>query len=319
MAAPAEVVSFLRAHASGAEPWQATVYELDGAGDGFAGYRVVSTKTAEPKLAGELVARLASDRSYASYRCEAPPLGVRLERDGAALSFVADCRLRIDGTRDVAGFSPEMLGFMRQLEAMTVPCKWARLDYFDLELCVDKTMRYSGGGELMLLSGFASCQQVMISDWPLSGGKDTRRVGTVDVSCSPRDTPACAALCDSLRPTPNSTATASFPEGLPVIRSISMGGLGGDEGTTKIWRDGTVVFSGNSCRKLRGARAKISPEKVTELLARLAFEARFGEDNRPNCDDCGYTRVVMHVGSDVVEVYGRAPKLISDAVGPNPC
>jgi hypothetical protein len=194
-----------------------------------------------------------------------------------------------------------------------------RLDYFDLELCVDKTMRYAGGGDLMLLSGFAGCEQVTISDRPLRGAKDTRRVGTVEVSCSPRDIPACAAICDSLRPTPNSTATASFPKGPPVIRSENMGGFDGGGGTTKIWRDGTVVFDGNGCRKLRGARTKISPEIVTELLTRLAIEARFGQDNRPDCYDCGYTSVVMFVGNDVVEVYGQAPRLVFDAVGRNPC
>ena len=194
-----------------------------------------------------------------------------------------------------------------------------RLDYFDLELCVDKTMRFSGGGDLMLLSGFASCEQLSIGDWPQPDAKDTRRVGTLEVSCSPRDIPGCAAICDSLRPTPNSTATATFPKGPPVIRSMSGGGIAGGGGTTKIWRDGTVVLGGNSCRKLRGARTKISPEKVTELLARLAIESRFGEDTRPDCADCPYTRVVMFVGDDVVEVYGHAATLVFDAVGQNPC
>lgn len=212
MAAPVEVVSFLRAHGSGATPWQVKVYALDGAGDGFGGYRVVSAKTAEPVLADELIARLANDGSYASYRCEAPPFGVRIERDGAALSFVADCRVRIDGTRDVAGFSPEMLVFMMKLEATTVPCKWVRLDYFDLEVCVDKTMHYAGGAEMTLLSGI-TCPQVVISGLHLPGD-NTRRIGSVDVSCSHRDSSACAAICDSLRPTPNSTATATFPRAL---------------------------------------------------------------------------------------------------------
>ena len=210
-----------------------------------------------------------------------------------------------------------MLVFMRQLEATTAPCKWVRLDYFDLELCVDKTMRYSGGAEFTSLSGFARCPQLSITDWPLHGAEEMRRVGTVEVSCSPRDIQGCAAICDSLRPTPNSTATASFPKGPPVIRSMTSDGLAGGGGTTNIWRDGTVVFDGNKCRKLRGARTKISPEKVTELLARLALEARFGQDNRPQCADCGYTRVVMLDGDDFVEVYGSA--LVFDAVGPNPC
>lgn len=316
MAAPVEVVSFLRAHGSGATPWQVKVYALDGAGDGFGGYRVVSAKTAEPVLADELIARLANDGSYASYRCEAPPFGVRIERDGAALSFVADCRVRIDGTRDVAGFSPEMLVFMMKLEATTVPCKWVRLDYFDLEVCVDKTMHYAGGAEMTLLSGI-TCPQVVISGLHLPGD-NTRRIGSVDVSCSHRDSSACAAICDSLRPTPNSTATATFPEGPPEIRSTTGGGFSGDTHTTTIWHDGTVVFSGTRCRKLRAARTRLDPQQVTELLARLASE-RSAEDTRAPCADCVSTRVLMLVGDELVELYGQAATIISAAVGRNPC
>src|SRR4029079_10433161 len=118
----------------------------------------------------------------------------------------------------------------------------------------------------MGLSGLA-CDQLEISGWQVPGDKKTRRVGTGDVSCSPRDTAACAAICDSMRPTPNSTATASFPEGAPVIRLTAGSGWGGQQ-TTKIWRDGTVVFSDGKCRKLRGARTKISSQQVTQLIAR---------------------------------------------------
>lgn len=316
MAAPAEVVSFLRTHA-GDRSRKVTVYELAGAGTGFGGYRVASTTVAEPTLADELIARLSDDRSYASYGCRGvAPLGVRIEAGGAALSFVIDCHVRIDGTRDVAEISPEMLVFRLRLEAKTVPCEWVRLDYFDLELCVDRTMRYGGGMDPTLLSGLG-CPQVVISSWQ-PGRKDMRRIGTVDVSCSPRNTPDCAAICDSLRPTPNSAATASFPADPPVIRSITGGGLDGHQQITTIWRDGTVVFSGTGCRKLRGGQARISPEKVTELLARLASE-RLDHNTRPACMDCVYTRVSTFAGDDVTQRYGEAGEIISAMVGQNPC
>lgn len=124
----------------------------------------------------------------------------------------------------------------------------------------------------------------------------------------------------------------TFPTESPAISSSATAGhSGANIGSTEVWLDGTVRFTGWGCERPR--QAKMAPAAVENLISQLdrrahVFSWSTREPDR-RCCDCSQQRVRVRArGKDVVNVMqcrgGAAPLttaigLIGEMVGPNPC
>jgi len=214
------------------------------------------------------------------------------------------------------------------------PCAPLRIEALDLEICAPPGTHLSGPPWAVLVSmPRGPCPQLTIRDAMWSEASSRIRVGTQEVVCSHQDRPACVAMCESLRPVPNSTATEPYPLEPPIIVSSLSGGIAGDSASVLIWADGSLLFAGRGCAKLRGPRAHVSASQVASVLAWLEATGYFAE--APTADQGrvadahrSYVRVTaqgrthatmrMRVGQRLDPALA-ASRLIDGLVGRHPC
>jgi hypothetical protein len=334
--APRELASFLHAHASDAASWQVTLHQLGWQGEPFLGRMVKRTFQVRNTLATELIAMLSKDASFdtSRYRGEPPctgePVGLHLARGQAALDLLFDCGrfYFAQGGRPVL-VSPAMYVFMDRFREQTLPCGTLTLNALDVQVCADHGATISGPPTGLLVSSHGSCPSLMIGEGVSAYEKYRRRVGTFDLYCLHDDRPACMAICDSLEPIPNSTATAAFPAEAPVIQTSISGGIGGIYQETRVWRDGTVLFAGPHCRKARGAIRKVTAQQVASLLARIEATGFFDAVQPPPQPVRDGFRVVLRVTNGrtkTMNLYeAESPpmtasmELVESVIGINPC
>lgn len=221
-----------------------------------------------------------------------------------------------------------------------------RLAQFDIDVALppDATVYESSGSAYLLWSG---CSVSVISTLrpvasKLKGPRVVRRVGALELACvagpwarnamDPQTPPdaKCLAICDRMTPVPRSTAEERYPTVPPVIEIEHRGGFAPREEGTLVWSDGTVQYSGPSCKAWRGRRGTLAPERVAALLSaaeRGGFFAYHRDDSK-NCVDSGYGTITIRKGSlrnslrfDDCDSAGLS-KFVSDlqqAIGRNPC
>jgi hypothetical protein len=336
-AAPPALATFLRSHATGHAPWQITVHELGDKGPGFLGRKVKASGKLDPKLADQLVADLANDNSFdaSAYggvtpRCLGASLGIRLARDGATFDLAFECgHFQLADKAGPIGVSSTMYVFMSKVEAWALPCVPLVIDSLDVEICAARGSRLAGGSGV-ISSPLGICDQLSVGIAAPGETKYLRKVGTLELACRHDDTPECVKACETLRPLPNSTATQPFPAGPPAIKT-SLSGTWISSSGVEIWNDGTVLFAGPRCRKVRSQRAKVTPEQVTTLLADIQatgfFTPKKPRERKIADAPIYYLRVTagdqtneMHLGGGRESAELNASReLIQKLVGDNPC
>lgn len=166
-----------------------------------------------------------------------------------------------------------------------------------------------------------------------------RTVGTLRTSCTgvaknAADEACIIETCKSARPVPGGTAAAAWPDGDPVISVVTSGGFtGGTHGGYSVYADGSVQFQGGRCKKWRGGRGKVEPQKLEALFADLEKTGFFklkGKDLLRGlvgaCSDDVYTSVTVKGTTGTLSGCGPNPEPVQNAlaaigaaVGRNPC
>jgi len=213
------------------------------------------------------------------------------------------------------------------------PCVPLRIEALDLEICGPPGTRVLSSTEPVTDAATRDpCPGVTLWAPMWSEASSRTRVGTLEVVCLHHGRPACIAMCESLRPVPNSTATEPFPIGPPIIvMSRSGGDIPNYSDSVMIWADGSLLFAGLGCSKLRGHRARVNASHGGAVLAWLegtgyfAAVPRAGQDGRGRgesslCVTAGgrsYTTTRREVPR--IDVASAARRLVDAMVGANPC
>jgi hypothetical protein len=203
----------------------------------------------------------------------------------------------------------------RTIDRPPVRAGETRIAQFDIDVALpsDATVYERSGVADLLWSGcWVQITPTLTPEVPqLEGGpRVVRRVGTFELACTagpwarnaadPRTPPdrKCLAICDHLTPVPRSTAQEPYPTDPPVIEIEYRGGFDGLEEDTLVWSDGTVQYSGSSCKTWRGSRATLAPARVAELLAAVERGGFFNyhRDDSAGCSDAIYGAVTVRSG-----------------------
>jgi hypothetical protein len=333
---PPALATFLTAHAHGKTPWHITVYELGDKGRGFLGRVVKSSGKLDPSMVDKLEVALAADASFdasgyqGGIRCIGAALGLHLERNGAALDLSFDCgRLQVGEHGAPVLVSQTLYALMGDVEAWALPCAPIVIDDLDIEACMPRGATFGGGAptDSIYNAPRSPCPTIAIGT-ALREPKYMRRVGTFEISCAHYDVPACIKVCDTLRPLPNSTATEPFPPGQPVIEILrEWPGYSG----VSIWSDGTVLFTGRTCTKVRSQRVQLTAEKLAALLTDIEATGfltmkqppvgRFedGENVNLRVTFNGHTNAIRLRNSAKSPETSAVRQLVAKAVGKNLC
>jgi hypothetical protein len=274
---------FLREIAAEPGPPTVTIQRLiPGEGMMFAGRKAVSAWfVLEPGRNTELLSLLADKTSFtATGRSQSPcgaQVGFRIQRDTEWIIAVFDCgRLFWEDNELIAATSPTLSSLMARLAAEVFPCDWQRLDPLDAEVCTPAGANVSRAPSFFDVSTpEAACPNIKIIALDSASRQVVQTAGSASVACIHDGKPACAELCETIRPVPRPTRASSSIDEAVISFSVSGGMSGGSVARIAVWSDGTVELTRFRCPSARTTRAEytvrttMSAGALALLLLRL--------------------------------------------------